>query len=70
MIRLSFLLITVPLLLGIAYLVKKALQRSGVNDMLSEQNELRKQLVLVKDLNVEEVKQARAELARIKKELQ
>ena len=70
MIRLSFLLITVPLLLGIAYLVKKALQRSGTNDMLSEQNELRKQLVLVKELNVEEVKQARAELARIKKELQ
>jgi len=66
----SFLLIGVPLLLTVAYLVKKALQRSETYGILEKIEDDSHAYAVVRDLDVTQIKQQRAELERIKKELQ
>jgi nitrogen fixation-related uncharacterized protein len=70
MIRVSFLLIAVPLILLIVWAVKKALQNSDLYGNLDEAEELKVRVKIARQLNPEEIKQQRAEIARIQKEIE
>lgn len=68
--RVAFLLIEIPLILGIIYFVLKALQNSSARAKLQEVKVEAEELKVLSELDLEEVKKQRAELARIKKELE
>ena len=59
----SILLITITIILGFLYLIKKALQHSLPHSKLQK-------IRVENTIDLEKVKQHRAELARIKRELQ
>ena len=70
MLRVSFLLILVPLVLVILYVMKKALQNIDFRDKLDEQDDLKGRLKLARQLSPEQIMKNRAEIARIKKEIE
>lgn len=70
MLRVSFLLILVPMVLIILYVMKKALQNIDFRDKLDEQDDLKGTLKLARQLSPEQIMKNRAEIARIKKEIE
>lgn len=70
MIRLSILLIFVPIALLIVWYVKKILQHSETDAILQKIKDDGHAYAVVRDLDTTQIKQQREELARIKKELQ
>ncbi len=70
MIRVSFLLVLVPMVLIILYMMKKALQNIDFRDKLDEQDDLKGTLKLARQLSPEQIKANRAEIARINKEIE
>lgn len=70
MIRVSFLLVLVPAVLVILYVMKKALQNIDFRDKLDEQDDLKGTLKLARQLSPEQIMKNRAEIARIKREIE